>query len=66
MTPSRAPKSKRSARALAQEVDALVCLLRPRDFGALGQFYADFTQVGDEEVARILARFAVESDAGGR
>lgn len=37
-------------------VDEFVCPYRVRDFWAVGQFYADFTQTGDEEVARLLAR----------
>lgn len=32
-----------------------VAVLEPPDFFAVGQFYDDFTQVGDEEVARLLA-----------
>ncbi len=34
--------------------DDLVCLLSPQDFWAIGQFYADFTQVDDEEVVELL------------
>jgi putative phosphoribosyl transferase len=36
--------------------DAVVCLLRPRDFGAVGFWYADFRQVSDEDVLALLAR----------
>jgi putative phosphoribosyl transferase len=32
-----------------------VTVLEPPDFFAVGQFYDDFTQVGDAEVARLLA-----------
>jgi putative phosphoribosyl transferase len=32
-----------------------VAVLEPPDFFAVGQFYEDFTQVGDAEVARLLA-----------
>lgn len=36
--------------------DELICLETPRDFYAVGQFYASFPQVEDEEVMAILAR----------
>jgi putative phosphoribosyl transferase len=36
----------------------VVCLLRPEEFWAIGQFYEDFTQVEDEEVVRLLREFA--------
>ena len=42
--------------ALRTEVDDLVCLETPSDFEALGQFYHDFRQVGDEEVILLLER----------
>ncbi|MBI5157233.1 MAG: phosphoribosyltransferase [Acidimicrobiia bacterium] len=41
--------------ALAVMVDELVCPLQPRWFGAVGEFYEDFAQVGDEEVRALLA-----------
>jgi len=37
--------------------DAVVCLLAPTDFRAVGQFYGDFTQVEDDEAVRLLAEF---------
>ncbi|MFH8249790.1 phosphoribosyltransferase [Microbacterium sp. B2969] len=37
-------------------VDEFVCPHREREFWAVGQFYDDFTQTSDEEVARLLAR----------
>ncbi|MDA9469179.1 phosphoribosyltransferase [Bradyrhizobium sp. CCBAU 53415] len=39
------------------EVDAIVCLDTPRDFGAIGYYYRDFSQVSDDEVIAILKRF---------
>jgi putative phosphoribosyl transferase len=42
-------------RRFAQAADAVVALHQPWDFAAVGQFYRDFEQVGDGEVARILA-----------
>ncbi len=38
--------------------DDAVCLLCPADFAAVGQFYRDFSQVGDEEVVGLLRGFA--------
>jgi predicted phosphoribosyltransferase len=46
-----------TVKKLNSEVDALVCLDTPRDFGAIGYFYRDFRQVSDEEVVAILKRF---------
>jgi predicted phosphoribosyltransferase len=34
--------------------DRVVCLASPSDFGGVGQFYVDFRQVSDEEVAAAL------------
>ena len=41
---------------LAYEVDEMVCVATPEPFGAVGQFYDDFSQVDDEEVVRLLTR----------
>lgn len=41
---------------LKKEVDALIYLEAPVDFAAVGQFYRDFNQVGDDEVVEILNR----------
>ena len=38
--------------------DDAVCLLAPKYFWAIGQFYEDFKQVEDEEVLEILRTFA--------
>lgn len=46
------------ARRLGGEADELVCLDTPWDFAAVGQFYADFTQVEDEEVTACLRQAA--------
>lgn len=42
---------------LRPEVDAIVCLEAPRLFGAIGFYYRDFGQVGDDEVIATLKRF---------
>jgi predicted phosphoribosyltransferase len=39
---------------LAREADEVIVLAAPEDFGAIGLFYRDFTQVEDAEVARLL------------
>jgi len=38
--------------------DDVICLLAPEEFWAIGQFYADFSQVEDEEVVQLLREFA--------
>jgi len=43
--------------------DDAVCLLTPQRFWAVGQFYADFRQVEDEEVVELLRAFAPASQA---
>jgi predicted phosphoribosyltransferase len=40
--------------ALAVGADEMVCPLQPRWFGAVGEFYEDFTQVSDAEVLALL------------
>lgn len=39
---------------LERLADEVVCLLAPANFGAVGQFFANFGQVSDEEVIRLL------------
>ncbi len=41
-------------RALAREADDVVCSTTPARFGAVGQVYEDFHQVGDDEVRELL------------
>ena len=36
------------------QVDDLICLRQPRPFHAIGQFYADFHQVEDDEVIALM------------
>ena len=43
---------------LGSEADEVLCLIRPPDFFAVGQFYGDFSQTTDEEVRELLARAA--------
>ena len=44
--------------ALRVEADEIVCLEHHASFGALGSYYADFSQITDEEVVELLARFS--------
>ena len=41
----------------------MVCVDTPRDFYAIGQFYADFSQATDEEVIACLERAAAPAAA---
>jgi len=40
--------------SLREEVDEVVCLEMPEDFGALGFFYRDFRQLEDQDVIDLL------------
>lgn len=42
--------------ALRHEVDSVVVLAAPADFGAVGEFYVDFAPVTDENVMAIMLR----------
>jgi predicted phosphoribosyltransferase len=48
--------SPSAARAMSREADDIVCLNVPAEFYAVGQFFNDFSQVSDEEVAEILQK----------
>ncbi|MBS0509057.1 MAG: phosphoribosyltransferase [Proteobacteria bacterium] len=49
------PVASRSALALVRPLaDEVVCLHAPGDFEAVGQYYADFSQVEDDEVIALL------------
>jgi putative phosphoribosyl transferase len=54
-----------TARYLGREVDELVVLQTPADFEAVGQVYADFRPVPDDEVAALLARADARTPAIG-
>jgi putative phosphoribosyl transferase len=55
-----------AAHDLSPEVDELVCLQVPAGLGAVGQFYLDFAQTGDEEVTALLDRARLDFAAGAR
>lgn len=42
---------------LKQVADEVIVLLTPLLFGAVGEFYRDFSQVSDDEVQEIMARY---------
>lgn len=44
-----------ACRQLALEADDVVCATMPVDFDAVGQVYADFHQISDDEVRELLA-----------
>ena len=50
--------SPHAVRLLRPMVDELLCLLLPHDFRAVGQYYAEFEEVSDEEVVRLLRESA--------
>lgn len=53
--------------ALRSEVDDIVCLSTPDDFAGVGQFYRNFRQVADADVASLLraaARGTADVGAG--
>jgi len=59
------PVAPPDAASLLQDVaDEMICVETPYPFYAVGQWYADFTQVSDDEVTLLLARAraARESD----
>ncbi|AEE14848.1 phosphoribosyltransferase [Thermodesulfobium narugense DSM 14796] len=43
---------------IKKEADILIYLMAPKEFWAVGQFYADFGEVKDEEVIKILKEFS--------
>lgn len=57
--------SARTYHELAERVDLVVAVLIPAEFWAVGQFYLDFRQVTDEEVARQLAEAAAPGARSG-
>jgi putative phosphoribosyl transferase len=46
---------------LGLEAGEVVCLLTPREFRAVGDFYADFPQLTDEDVCRLLRHTTEET-----
>lgn len=52
--------------ALEAVADEVICLRTPARFIAIGQWYADFRQVRDDEVAALLARAPAGGSAGAQ
>ena len=46
--------SEEALKLVRMHADEVVCLSVPRRFAAVGQFYASFPQLEDEEVIRVL------------
>jgi putative phosphoribosyl transferase len=46
--------SPQAARVIREESDAIVCLKIPANFFAVGQYFADFSQVTDDDVIHVL------------
>jgi predicted phosphoribosyltransferase len=44
-------------------VDRVVCLATPPEFGSVGSYYADFSQVGDQEVLELLAEASARENS---
>lgn len=44
-----------TVRKLAREVDEMIVVAEPEEFSAVGEWYRNFGQTGDEEVRRLLA-----------
>jgi putative phosphoribosyl transferase len=49
---------------LSGDADELICVATPEPFFAIGQFYDDFAQTTDAEVAACLARASAAAGAG--
>lgn len=59
--PVAASQSFQEISAIADEA---VCVLEPPSFGAVGNYYADFSQITDEEVLHLLGEASVKKSGG--
>jgi putative phosphoribosyl transferase len=57
--------ARETCAAFADEVDEVVCALTPEPFYAVGLWYENFSQTGDEEVRALLDRAARGFDRPG-
>jgi putative phosphoribosyl transferase len=55
------PVCARDSAARLRSLAEIVCLSRPEDFRAVGLWYEEFGQTGDDEVLALLARYAPTS-----
>jgi predicted phosphoribosyltransferase len=46
--------SRQAVREILKDADEVVCVMTPEPFRAVGQWYRDFSEVTDEEVAECL------------
>ncbi len=46
-----------------RECDEVICLIEAPDLQSVGEYYRDFSQIEDEEVVAVLARFANRTHA---
>ena len=53
-------------REVRRHCDELICLLAPRSFWAIGQFYGDFTQVEDDRAVELLCSATTARARGER
>ena len=51
---------------MKREAEEVVCLRTPEPFAAVGLWYEDFSQTGDEEVRELLQRAATVSQTASR
>ena len=51
---------------LRGEADEVVCLHAPAEFESVGQFFADFSEVTDDDVVRLLGSAQLGSSADER
>ncbi|MNJ44188.1 hypothetical protein D3C77_392300 [compost metagenome] len=51
---------------MRQEVDAFVCLAEPSPFRSVGEAYADFHQLEDQEVMDLLSQAAAFGGTPGQ
>ena len=54
-----------AVRRLSREADEVLVLATPEQFHAVGAYFDDFRQVGDDEVIRLLERFARRKKGSG-
>lgn len=52
-----------TCRELAREADEVICARTPEPFSAVGQWYLNFDQTGDEEVRELLREHAHATNA---
>jgi putative phosphoribosyl transferase len=46
--------SREAAREFSELADAFICIAAPADFGAVGYYYRDFSQLTDEDVIALM------------